>query len=155
MVTFFFKGGSRERGCEEEEDNLEDEDAMPSPYLDHPNLEKHVAEGGSSLGLNYAVASMQGWRAQMEDAHTCMTQLKGDLGDWAYFAVFDGHAGVTVAQYCSRNLLDHILTTGTQLMLIIPSIWLNADAKRTVYWDCMFLRTRNTTKQVNETFLRV
>uniref|UniRef100_A0A8C5ETF1 protein-serine/threonine phosphatase n=1 Tax=Gouania willdenowi TaxID=441366 RepID=A0A8C5ETF1_GOUWI len=84
---------------------------MPSPYLDRPILEKHISEGGSDLGVNYALASMQGWRAQMEDAHTCMPQLKGELTDWAYFAVFDGHAGNTVAQYCSRNLLEHILAT--------------------------------------------
>uniref|UniRef100_A0A665ULF7 protein-serine/threonine phosphatase n=1 Tax=Echeneis naucrates TaxID=173247 RepID=A0A665ULF7_ECHNA len=81
------------------------------PYLERPILEKHVSEGGSQSGLNYAVASMQGWRAQMEDAHTCMPQLRGELTDWGYFAVFDGHAGTTVAQYCSRNLLDHILAT--------------------------------------------
>uniref|UniRef100_A0A8C5ETX2 protein-serine/threonine phosphatase n=1 Tax=Gouania willdenowi TaxID=441366 RepID=A0A8C5ETX2_GOUWI len=87
---------------------------MPSPYLDRPILEKHISEGGSDLGVNYALASMQGWRAQMEDAHTCMPQLKGELTDWAYFAVFDGHAGNTVAQYCSRNLLEHILATGTR-----------------------------------------
>uniref|UniRef100_A0A1A8IB31 Protein phosphatase, Mg2+/Mn2+ dependent, 1Na (Putative) n=1 Tax=Nothobranchius kuhntae TaxID=321403 RepID=A0A1A8IB31_NOTKU len=111
MVTFFFKGGPSERVPGEEE-NLNEDDTMPSPYLERPILEKHVSEGGSQLGLNYAVASMQGWRAHMEDAHTCMPQLKGELEDWAYFAVFDGHAGITVAQYCSRNLLDHILTTG-------------------------------------------
>ncbi|XP_023263364.1 protein phosphatase 1A-like isoform X1 [Seriola lalandi dorsalis] len=111
MVTFFFKGGSREAGPGEE-DNLDEDDSMPSPYLEHPILEKHVSEGGSQPGLNYAVASMQGWRAQMEDAHTCMPQLRGELTEWGYFAVFDGHAGTTVAQYCSRNLLDHILATG-------------------------------------------
>ncbi|KAF7663335.1 hypothetical protein LDENG_00212000 [Lucifuga dentata] len=48
----------------------------------------------------------------MEDAHTCMPQLAGELAEWGYFAVFDGHAGTTVANYCSRNLLDHILATG-------------------------------------------
>uniref|UniRef100_A0A8C6S9U2 protein-serine/threonine phosphatase n=1 Tax=Neogobius melanostomus TaxID=47308 RepID=A0A8C6S9U2_9GOBI len=69
-------------------------------------MEKHVFEGSSQSGLNYAVASMQGWRAQMEDAHTCMPQLSGDLKNWGYFAVFDGHAGTTVAQYCSKHLLD-------------------------------------------------
>lgn len=90
-----------------------DEDLMPSPYLEHPAMEKYVSEGQSQSGLNYAVASMQGWRAQMEDAHTCMSKLRGELTEWAYFAVFDGHAGTTVAQYCSRNLLDHILATGT------------------------------------------
>ncbi|XP_069003424.1 protein phosphatase, Mg2+/Mn2+ dependent, 1Na (putative) [Embiotoca jacksoni] len=111
MVTFFFKGGSREMGSGDE-DTLDEDDSMPSPYLERPILEKHVLEGGCDMGVNYAVASMQGWRAQMEDAHTCMPELKGELKDWSYFAVFDGHAGTTVAQYCSRNLLDHILATG-------------------------------------------
>lgn len=113
MVTFFFKGGTREAGPDED-DSLDEDDSMPSPYLDRPILEKQVSEGSSDLGLNYAVASMQGWRAQMEDAHTCMPQLKGELREWGYFAVFDGHAGTTVAQYCSKNLLDHILATGTE-----------------------------------------
>ncbi|XP_032364320.1 protein phosphatase, Mg2+/Mn2+ dependent, 1Na (putative) [Etheostoma spectabile] len=110
MVTFFFKGGPKETGSEDE-DNLDD-DLMPSPYLDRPILEKHVSEGGSQVGVNYAVGSMQGWRAQMEDAHTCMPQLKGELTEWGYFAVYDGHAGTTVAQYCSKHLLEHILATG-------------------------------------------
>ncbi|XP_065816486.1 protein phosphatase, Mg2+/Mn2+ dependent, 1Na (putative) isoform X2 [Labrus bergylta] len=111
VVTFFFKGGPRERE-NGEEDNFDEDNSMPSPYLDRPILEKHVSEGGSQTGLNYALASMQGWRAQMEDAHACMPQLNGELKEWAYFAVFDGHAGTTVAQYCSKNLLDHILATG-------------------------------------------
>ncbi|XP_063350067.1 protein phosphatase, Mg2+/Mn2+ dependent, 1Na (putative) isoform X2 [Pelmatolapia mariae] len=111
MVTFFFKGGSRETGPGEE-DNLDEDDGIPSPYLEHPILEKYVSEGGSHVGLNYAVASMQGWRAQMEDAHACMPQLRAELRDWGYFAVFDGHAGTTVAQYCARHLLDHILAAG-------------------------------------------
>lgn len=121
MVTFFFKGGPKETGCGEE-DNLDEDDSMQSPYLDRPNLEKHVSEGGSQLGVNYAVASMQGWRAQMEDAHTCMPQLREELTDWAYYAVFDGHAGNGVAQYCSRNLLDYILATGTEQLV---TGWIN------------------------------
>lgn len=112
MVTFFFKGGSRETEPGEE-DNLDEDDGIPSPYLEHPILEKYVSEGGSHVGLNYAVASMQGWRAQMEDAHACMPQLRAELRDWGYFSVFDGHAGTTVAQYCARHLLDHILAAGT------------------------------------------
>ncbi|XP_074498204.1 protein phosphatase, Mg2+/Mn2+ dependent, 1Na (putative) [Sebastes fasciatus] len=110
MVTFFFKGGPRE--TDSEEDSFDEDDSMPSPYLDRPILEKHVSEGSSRLGVNYAVASMQGWRAQMEDAHTCMPELRGELKEWGYFAVFDGHAGSTVAQYCSRNLLERIMATG-------------------------------------------
>lgn len=111
MVTFFFKGGTRDRGSDEE-DSLDEDDCYPSPYLDHPILEKHVLEGSSESGLNYAVASMQGWRAQMEDAHACIPQMSGDLKDWGYFAVFDGHAGTTVAQYCSKHLLDRMIATG-------------------------------------------
>ncbi|XP_033953736.1 protein phosphatase, Mg2+/Mn2+ dependent, 1Na (putative) isoform X1 [Pseudochaenichthys georgianus] len=111
MVTFFFKGGPKETGAEEE-DSFDEDGSMLSPYLDRPILEKHVSEGGSKLGVNYAMANMQGWRSQMEDAHTCKPQLEGELTEWGYFAVFDGHAGTTVAKYCSTNLLGHILATG-------------------------------------------
>ncbi|KAL2096363.1 hypothetical protein ACEWY4_008511 [Coilia grayii] len=116
MVTFFFRGGSgggsaRESSGEEDDFN-EDEDSMPSPYLQRPLVVKTTGEGGASWGLNYALASMQGWRAQMEDAHSCVAELDGELAAWGYYAVFDGHAGTTVAQYCARNLLKHILATG-------------------------------------------
>ncbi|XP_046872119.1 protein phosphatase, Mg2+/Mn2+ dependent, 1Na (putative) [Hypomesus transpacificus] len=111
MVTFFFKGGQRDNQSGEDGE-FEDDDCYPSPYLDRPILEKHISEGGSQREVNYALASMQGWRVQMEDAHTCMPHLEGELAEWGYFAVFDGHAGSTVAQYCARNLLEHILQTG-------------------------------------------
>ena len=61
------------------DEGLEDDDSYPSPYLDRPILEKHISEGGSDWGVNYALASMQGWRVQMEDAHTCMPHLEGEL----------------------------------------------------------------------------
>lgn len=48
----------------------------------------------------------------MEDFHNCVPQLGGELADWSFFAVFDGHAGSNVAQYCSQHLLGQILTTG-------------------------------------------
>lgn len=116
MVTFFFRGGTasgeaspRDGSSSEEED---DEETIVSPYLDRPVISKHTAEGGTRSGLNYALASMQGWRAQMEDAHTCVPELDGELEEWGYYAVFDGHAGTTVAQYSSRHLLSHIISTG-------------------------------------------
>ena len=111
MVTFFFKGGPRERDPGEDRDS-DGEEAAPSPYLDRPILEKVVAEGGCERGTSYAVASMQGWRSSMEDAHTCLPTLKGPQAGWSYYAVFDGHAGSSVAQYCSRNLLEHIMASG-------------------------------------------
>ncbi|XP_073680104.1 protein phosphatase, Mg2+/Mn2+ dependent, 1Nb (putative) [Garra rufa] len=115
-VTSFFKGGRGGGAGElsEGEEGGEEEGVIPSPYLDRPVLDKHMQEGCASWGLTYALASMQGWRAHMEDFHNCFPQLGGELAHWGFFAVYDGHAGSVVAQHCSRNLLDHILGTGEQ-----------------------------------------
>ncbi|KTG40732.1 hypothetical protein cypCar_00011183 [Cyprinus carpio] len=113
-VTSFFKGGRGGGAGElsEGEEGGEEEGVIPSPYLDRPVLDKHMQEGCASWGLTYALTSMQGWRAHMEDFHNCFPQLGGELAHWGFFAVYDGHAGSAVAQHCSRNLLDHILGTG-------------------------------------------
>ena len=47
-------------------------------FLDKPKTEKH-SEHGSGNGLNYGLSSMQGWRIEMEDAHTAVANLPGDL----------------------------------------------------------------------------
>lgn len=47
-------------------------------FLDKPKTEKHN-ESGSGNGLKYALSSMQGWRIEMEDAHTAIANLQGDL----------------------------------------------------------------------------
>ena len=47
-------------------------------FLDKPKTEKHN-ESGSGNGLRYGLSSMQGWRIEMEDAHTAVTNLQGDL----------------------------------------------------------------------------
>lgn len=113
-VTSFFKGGRGGGAGElaEGEEGGEEEGVIPSPYLERPVLDKHMQEGCASWGLTYALASMQGWRAHMEDFHNCFPQLGGELSHWGFFAVYDGHAGSMVAQHCSRNLLEHILGTG-------------------------------------------
>lgn len=121
MVTFFFKGGRRESGTDVE--YFENEEDVGSPYLKRPILEKDTEEGGSKWGVNYGMASMQGWRAQMEDSHTCMPEMTDALPGWSYFAVYDGHAGRTVARYCSRHLLDFILDTGTHRLLSTIICW--------------------------------
>ncbi|KAG9346213.1 hypothetical protein JZ751_008038 [Albula glossodonta] len=76
-------------------------------FLDKPKTEKHTAHGGGN-GLRYGLSSMQGWRVEMEDAHTAVVGLPGGLDDWSFFAVYDGHAGSRVANYCSQHLLEHI-----------------------------------------------
>ncbi|XP_030380210.1 probable protein phosphatase 2C T23F11.1 [Scaptodrosophila lebanonensis] len=58
----------------------------------------------------YRVGSscMQGWRINMEDSHTHILSLPDDPGA-AFFAVYDGHGGATVAQYCGKHLHKFIL----------------------------------------------
>ncbi|XP_074104396.1 protein phosphatase 1B isoform X1 [Cotesia typhae] len=79
-------------------------------FLDTPNTEKYN-EHGSGNDLQYGVASMQGWRMEMEDAHCAITGLEGGLSDWSYFAVFDGHAGALVSAHSAEHLLDSIVET--------------------------------------------
>ncbi len=72
-------------------------------FLDKPKTEKTM-NCGEGHGLKYAASAMQGWRMEMEDSHTCVTETPMKQG--SLFAVFDGHAGAKVAQHCSVNLLD-------------------------------------------------
>ncbi|KAL7877557.1 hypothetical protein AOLI_G00024960 [Acnodon oligacanthus] len=81
-------------------------------FLDKPKTEKHNAHGEGN-GLRYGLSSMQGWRVEMEDAHTATVGLPHGLDDWSFFAVYDGHAGSRVANYCSKHLLEHIVAAGS------------------------------------------
>ncbi|XP_011682451.1 protein phosphatase 1B isoform X2 [Strongylocentrotus purpuratus] len=76
-------------------------------FLEKPNTEKEN-ERGSGNGLRYGLSSMQGWRVEMEDAHSAVTGLPHGLKDWSFFAVFDGHAGSKVAKHCSEHILHEI-----------------------------------------------
>lgn len=76
-------------------------------FLDKPKTEKHNAHGAGN-GLRFGLSSMQGWRVEMEDAHTAVVGIPHGLEDWSFFAVYDGHAGSRVANYCSTHLLEHI-----------------------------------------------
>ena len=80
-------------------------------FLEKPKTDK-VTSHGEGKGLKYGVSAMQGWRMEMEDAHVCNTEIKGSkisLEGWAFFGVFDGHAGAKVSQYCAENLLNCIV----------------------------------------------
>ena len=101
-------------------------------FLDTPNTEKYN-EHGEGNGLKYGVASMQGWRLEMEDAHRAITGLEGSLADWSYFAVFDGHAGALVSAHSSEHLLECIMQTeefkAEDVIKGIHSGFLNLDDK--------------------------
>ena len=78
-------------------------------FLDKPKADKVTSEG-EGCNLRYAVAAMQGWRGNMEDAHSAMTDLP-DLPGWSFFGVYDGHAGMQVSQHVAEKLLSSILKT--------------------------------------------
>lgn len=76
--------------------------------MDKPKTEKYN-EGREGAGLRYGLSSMQGWRIEMEDAHSAVLGLP-DVGEKvAWFAVFDGHAGSRVSAHCARHLLDCVM----------------------------------------------
>ena len=78
-------------------------------FLDKPKTEK-FNESGLGNGLRYGLSSMQGWRVEMEDAHTAVVSIPhSGLKDWSFFAVFDGHAGAKVSAVCAEDLLKHII----------------------------------------------
>ena len=77
-------------------------------FLDKPKKEKEL-EAGEGNGLRYALCSMQGWRVEMEDAHSIRIELSPKFKNCSYFAVFDGHAGDFVSKYSSQNLVNTIL----------------------------------------------
>eukprot|EP00039_Didymoeca_costata_P022973 m.5711 g.5711 ORF g.5711 m.5711 type:complete len:351 (-) comp3369_c0_seq1:2124-3176(-) len=81
-------------------------------FLDKPVTEKETIEGAGN-GLVWTCSSMQGWRIEMEDAHTCETNVNG-LPGTSFFAVYDGHGGKTVSTLSAVQLLPIILN-GEQL----------------------------------------
>ena len=77
--------------------------------MEKPKTEKYN-ESKAGAGLRYGLSSMQGWRIEMEDAHTAVIGLP-EIGDnVCWFAVFDGHAGSRVSAHCSSHLLDCIMS---------------------------------------------
>lgn len=69
-------------------------------YLSTPNTEKNSCDE-ICKNFTYGASSMQGWRMTQEDAHNCLPDYEENA---AFFAVYDGHGGAEVAQYCAANL---------------------------------------------------
>lgn len=62
-------------------------------FLDKPKTEKiHEVDKVEGNGLRCGASSMQGWRIDMEDAHTIKNGVK-DADSYSWFAVYDGHGG--------------------------------------------------------------
>jgi len=78
-------------------------------FLDKPKTEKYN-ESKTAAHLRYGLSSMQGWRIEMEDAHTAVLGVPDQASAVSWFAVFDGHAGSRVSAHASHHLLDCIRT---------------------------------------------
>eukprot|EP00899_Mesostigma_viride_P003514 jgi/Mesvir1/13163/Mv06128-RA.1 len=65
-----------------------------------PVTQKNTTIGENDC-LQYGVSAMQGWRNGMEDAHSTILDLDANAH---FFAVYDGHGGREVAQFCARHL---------------------------------------------------
>ncbi|XP_042390226.1 probable protein phosphatase 2C 60 isoform X6 [Zingiber officinale] len=74
-------------------------------YLSSPKTDKFSEDGGNAR-LRFGLSSMQGWRANMEDAHAAVP----DLDDCtSFFGVYDGHGGKVVAKFCAKYLHTQVL----------------------------------------------
>ncbi|CAD5231593.1 unnamed protein product [Bursaphelenchus xylophilus] len=91
-------------------------------FLDKPKTEK-TNDHGEGPGYRYVVASMQGWRWNMEDAHQVKVAITEEepLKHWSFFAVFDGHAGCEVANHSAENLLAYLLNT-EEFKQLVPEL---------------------------------
>lgn len=69
-------------------------------YLSEPLTTKDSSEEANDF-LACGSSSMQGWRISQEDAHNCILNFDDKT---SFFAVYDGHGGAEVAQYCSLHL---------------------------------------------------
>ncbi|XP_049792766.1 probable protein phosphatase CG10417 isoform X4 [Schistocerca nitens] len=76
-------------------------------YLSEPITEK-VSTDETGKRVKCGASSMQGWRVSQEDAHNCLINF--DKNGTSFFAVYDGHGGHEVAQYCAQNLPEFLKT---------------------------------------------
>ncbi|XP_018576216.1 probable protein phosphatase 2C 21 [Anoplophora glabripennis] len=76
-------------------------------YLSTPVTKKFSSDEVNDK-LKCGSSSMQGWRVTQEDAHNC---ILGFDANTSFFAVYDGHGGHEVAQYCSENLPQFVKDT--------------------------------------------
>ncbi|MQL81661.1 hypothetical protein Taro_014127, partial [Colocasia esculenta] len=74
-------------------------------YLSTPKTEK-FSEDGENERLRFGLSSMQGWRANMEDAHAALPDLDNCT---SFFGVYDGHGGKVVAKFCAKYLHTQVL----------------------------------------------
>lgn len=74
--------------------------------LSEPITQKETSKLENEF-LKVGSSCMQGWRINMEDAHTHILNLHNDKNA-AFFAVYDGHGGAKVAEYAGNHLHERV-----------------------------------------------
>ncbi len=124
------------------------------PIVNEPVRDKETERGSMAVSstesnlrpIRYAVSSMQGWRATMEDTHILEPSLKlsEELMDHALFAVFDGHGGYFTSQYVSENFTQILikrpewkkyLSMSASTRSEVPGIQILKDAMSNAFTD--------------------
>ena len=77
-------------------------------HLEKPVTEKHSLDEVEYDGMKFAASEMQGWRIEMEDAHTVQIDVAG-LPNHSFVAVYDGHGGKGAAEYSGEHMLRHVI----------------------------------------------
>ncbi|XP_062136545.1 probable protein phosphatase CG10417 [Drosophila sulfurigaster albostrigata] len=78
-------------------------------YLSQPKTDKASTDESNEL-LVVGASSMQGWRNSQEDAHNAILDFDKNT---SFFAVYDGHGGAEVAQYCADKLPEFLKNLDT------------------------------------------
>jgi serine/threonine protein phosphatase PrpC len=100
-------------------------------FLDKPKTEK-TNDQGQGNDLKYGLGAMQGWRIEMEDAHTSLIGLPfPGFENWSFFAVFDGHAGGTVSKYSATELIHSVLKADPELFNQLATLYSSSSPTAT------------------------
>jgi len=107
-------------------------------FLDKPNIEKSSVAGQGN-GHEYGIVSMQGWRFEMEDSHSAVTQQVDDTFKGIKLIIFNkseifyfsfvlqiGHSlpfiMVTVDLYCQPTVERTFFQLLSQMPFILDSL---------------------------------
>ncbi|KAE9347323.1 hypothetical protein PF008_g7857 [Phytophthora fragariae] len=71
-------------------------------------------DDGKGNGLEFGLATMQGWRTGMEDAHVAQVSPPGLPADCSLFAVFDGHGGRLAADLAAERVTQQLVAAATK-----------------------------------------
>lgn len=93
------------------QESLRRADVMSEP------IRAKSSEFKRGYNFSYGFSCMQGWRRGMEDDHTMTIDPDEKT---AFFGVFDGHCGQTVATYCGKHLFTFVKNASKYSALDFP-----------------------------------